>query len=274
MTRHNRDVKNEKRDKKDVARNSACFLHRSWFPLSQWDLSWITLAMMKRTIKGTGLCQLTSLLDEFTRVVNDQDQHRKEHKKSIKDIDVHLFRINISCPRSAKLNRSNQVTNHHGETSDVHRPHIWRPFHIGVHHNQRRGCFFQTKMELDCNENEKCKDNQREDQACQHNFLSNAHNLRISSNLDTSTAKLSAKTENIVHHKDECEPLGPHAGKILCFERTYDSPEDHVNRCSDERWCAENEHFLKSPWTNLETRLMRPCSSIVSECLAWLLLLG
>lgn len=99
-------------------------------------------------------------------------------------------------------------------------------------------------MEDDGDENEHGKDKEREDQSGQHDFLADAHDFRVSGDLNTCTTDLSAECDDIVRDEDEGEPFGAHAGQMLCVEGADDPTEDHVYGCGDEGRRAHNKHLL------------------------------
>ena len=177
------------------------------------------LAIRQQYMRGVSVARLpehtilgktTSSLDQSTGVVNDKDQHGEKHQECIKHIDVYLLGVDIGFLASSKLNGSDQIAHHQRSTGNVDCPHVSLPGKIGVVIEDGSRPLLKTPMELGRNIDEERKDNQGEDQACQHDFLADLHDILVTRHLHACTSQLRAEAQDVVHDEDKSEPLDAH----------------------------------------------------------------
>ncbi|GAB1207588.1 hypothetical protein APSETT445_006312, partial [Aspergillus pseudonomiae] len=109
----------------------------------------------------------------------------------------------------------------------------------------------------------------RKHESDEDDLTSDIHDLRIACNLDAGATELGEEADDVVQHEENSYAFCAQGGEMLCVEGADDSTQDHVDRCCDERWCAENEHLLEGPGTYQGSVVVGPGAAVVAECLAW-----
>lgn len=81
-------------------------------------------------------------------------------------------------------------------------------------------------------------------QANNNNLVAYFVEVKRSSRLDASAARLQSEGDNITDDEYLGHPLVWDEGEVLGAKRTEEPAEDHVDRGSVERWGDEDEDFL------------------------------